>query len=283
MSETELRLISDAPDMIVALWNDPVKRALIKESFAKKLSMPEFEIFVQMGIALGLNPFLREIWAVKYGDNAPQIFVGRDGYRKVISRSPNFDYILADAVYQNDEFRIVSGDVHHSYNLKDRGKLVGAYCTVKMKGSTKPFFVFAELSEYDLGQSLWKTKKATMIKKVAEAQTIRMACTALHGTYDISENWKDDYFEHDTGSNADIMNAELGLGQKKIEPSLEIIDQIPTVAFTFDEIREKMELSQSMEELESVIPSIKECGFGDADQEKLRSHFSQARKRILSF
>ena len=142
---------------------------------------------MSLGKATGLNPFVREIWAIKYGTAAAQVFIGRDGYRIAAQRHPKYDYHQADAVYENDEFKIIQGEVAHSYRLKDRGKLVGAYCIVKRKGSERPMYVYVELSEYSTGKSLWHPqtgKPATMIKKVAEAQALR-ACfqDLLGGTY----------------------------------------------------------------------------------------------------
>src|SRR5690349_6155899 len=107
---------------IMMMWNDEAQLKTIKDMFAKKTTHDEFQIFVQLGIATGLNPFLREIWAVKYGDNAAQIFVGRDGYRKIISRNPNYDGHIVDAVYSNDEFNVdlVAGYVKHIPNFKNK-------------------------------------------------------------------------------------------------------------------------------------------------------------------
>jgi phage recombination protein Bet len=172
----------------ISLWEDNNKLEEIRKLFAPKLSEIEFQFFVGMGKASNLNPFTREIWAVKYQDNvAAQVFIGRDGYRKAAQRHPDYDYHQCDAVYENDLFKISRGEVEHAYTLKDRGKLVGSYCIVKRRSAERPMYVFVELSEYSTGKSLWHPqtgKPATMIKKVAEAQCLR-ACfqDLLGGTY----------------------------------------------------------------------------------------------------
>jgi phage recombination protein Bet len=172
----------------IILWDDSTKLNEIRKLFAPKLTDMEFQFFVGMGKASNLNPFTREIWAVKYQDSAPaQVFIGRDGYRKAAQRHPDYDYHQCDAVYENDTFKIFKGEVEHNYTLVNRGKLVGASCSVKRKASEKPMYVFVELSEYSTGKSLWHPqtgKPATMIKKVAEAQCLR-ACfqDLLGGTY----------------------------------------------------------------------------------------------------
>lgn len=174
----------------ISLWEDPKKLEEIRKIFAPKLNTSEFEAFVGMGKAAYLNPFLREIWAVKYADNAPaQIFVGRDGYRKAAQRHFEYDYHECDAVYSNDIFKrnSISGEINHEYNLKDRGELIGAYCIVKRKSSGRPSYTWVKLTEYSTGKSLWNPqtgKPETMIKKVAESQGLRAAFQdLLGGTY----------------------------------------------------------------------------------------------------
>jgi len=170
----------------LVIWNEDKNLPEIKKLFAAKLTDLEFRVFVEMGKATGLNPFLKEIWAIKFTDNgAAQIFVARDGYRKSAQRHPKYDYHYSEAVYSNDFFESNDGVYSHKFNMKDRGELVGAFCNVKRKDSTRPISVFVEFREYDLKQSLWKSKPATMIKKVAEVQGLRMAFQELFaGTYE---------------------------------------------------------------------------------------------------
>ncbi|HMF72306.1 MAG TPA: phage recombination protein Bet [Flavitalea sp.] len=170
------------------MWEDDTKVQEVRKLFAPSLTDLEFGFFVGMGKATNLNPFLREIWAVKYDKSqAAQIFIGRDGYRKAAQGHPEYDFHQSDAVYENDKFEVINGDVKHSYKLTNRGKLIGAYCIAKRHKSSRPIYVFAELGEYSTGRSLWdaaKGKPATMIKKVAESQCLR-ACfqDLLGGTY----------------------------------------------------------------------------------------------------
>lgn len=175
----------------------PDKQAEIKELFAKNLTNNEFQTFVWIWKATWLNPFLREIWAVKYGDISANIFIWRDWYRKSAQSNKEYDYHSVDAVYENDKFEVKNWEVEHSYNIKDRGKLIWAYCIVKRKSSSKAMFTFVELSEYiqpwkNGKKTVWDSKPATMIKKVAEAQWLRWAFQELFAwTYDESDDWND--------------------------------------------------------------------------------------------
>jgi phage recombination protein Bet len=177
-------------------WEDAKKLEEIRKLFAPKLTEMEFQFFVGLGKSANLNPFLREIWSVKYQDNAPaQVFIGRDGYRKAAQGHSQYDYHQCDAVYANDVFEVHNGEVKHQYKLTDRGALIGAYCIAKRHKSSRPMYVFAELKEYSTGKSLWNSqtgKPATMIKKVAESQCLRAAFQdLLGGTYDESEQWEE--------------------------------------------------------------------------------------------
>lgn len=171
------------------VWEDEKALTEIKSLFAPKLNNLEFKAFVGLGKASGLNPFLREIWSIKYSDNAPaQIFIGRDGYRKAAQKNPDYDYHQADAVYANDNYKVRQGEIEHDYNLKDRGELIGAYCMVKRKSSSRAMHVFVDFREYNTNRSVWKEKPATMIKKVAEAQALRSAFQEqFGGTYSEDE------------------------------------------------------------------------------------------------
>lgn len=181
---------------VLVMWDNREQLQEIRKLFAPKLSDSEFQFFVGLGKASRLNPFTREIWAVKYQESQPaQVFIGRDGYRKAAQAHPEYDFHQADAVYENDEYEVVNGVVHHKYKLSNRGKLVGAYCVAKRHKSSRPIYVYCELSEYSTGRSLWNTqtgKPATMIKKVAESQCLR-ACfqDLLGGTYGEEEEWEE--------------------------------------------------------------------------------------------
>lgn len=177
----------------LALWQDDSQLAQIKEQYGKLLTNQEFNLLVQIGRATGLNPFMREIWSVKYGNAPASIFIGRDGYRKSAQAHKGYQGHNVDAVYSNDIFDTTpsTGEVIHKYGKPERGALVGAYCIVHRK-NCKPMYNYVEFKEYNTGKSLWQSKPSTMIKKVAEAQGLRGAFQELFaGTYEESEQWED--------------------------------------------------------------------------------------------
>ena len=172
------------------IWNNTDE---VRKQFAKDLTDIEFKFFVGLGKSLGANPFTREIWAVKYGTSPASIFLGRDFYRKKAQEQPDYDGHYAEAVYSNDEFSVENGLVKHKFKLVDRGSLIAAYSIVKRKGISQSFYVLVNLSEYNLNQSLWKTKPESQLKKVAESQALRGAYQGIfEGTYDESEAFKNE-------------------------------------------------------------------------------------------
>lgn len=193
----------------ITIWSEN-KLTDIKKLFADNLNQNEFETFVGIWKVTWLNPFLREIWAVKYGNAPANIFIWRDWYRKSAQANKEYDYHLVDAVYENDEFSVKNWEVEHIYNFKNRWALIWAYCLVKRKSSTKAMFTFVELIEYyqwnkiiknwiiteeikiwvkwPMKETIWDSKPATMIKKVAEAQGLRWSFQELFAwTYEESE------------------------------------------------------------------------------------------------
>ena len=140
----------------VSIWQDSEK---LKGLFAPNLTQSEFEMFIGLGSALGANPFMREIWAVKYGSGPASIFLGRDFYRKKAQEQATYDGHSVDAVYSGDQFTVENGVPKHSYTPGDRGQLVGGYCTVYLKNTKIPYFQFVEIKEYSTGKSNWAKSK----------------------------------------------------------------------------------------------------------------------------
>lgn len=152
-------------------WDSPQALTDIRAICPPQLTETEFNTFINTCRSMNLNPFTKEIYCLKNGTSAMQIIVARDGYRKVAQREAEYDYHQTDAVYSNDKFKVIHGEVEHEYELTDRGRIIGAYCTVKRKSSSKSMYAYVEFKEYDLKRSLWTSKPATMIKKCFDFET----------------------------------------------------------------------------------------------------------------
>lgn len=171
-------------------WDNPIQLKEVRQLISQcPLSDTEFSYLVQLGKATKLNPFNREIWAIKYSSKAAaQIFIGRDGYRIAASRHPMYLRHQVVAVYSKDDFKVVNDEIMHSYGLGDRGQLESAYCKVYLRGQIGYSYVYVTMKEYGLTQSVWKDKPETMLKKVSEAQALRQGFPDFFaGTYSDAE------------------------------------------------------------------------------------------------
>lgn len=230
----------------LTMWEDDARIGEIRKLFAPKLTEMEFQYFVGLGKATGLNPFLREIWSVKYDERTPaSVFIGRDGYRKAAQAQSDYDYHQTDAVYEHDTFEVQDGIVKHSYKLTNRGALIGAYCIAKRHKSSRPMYVFVELKEYSTGKSVWSQKPATMIKKVAESQCLR-ACfqDLLGGTYG-----EEEMSNHQSSTN----NIRIINGTTQTEKLKDILSQNITVDVETGQVIEGEQEPVTAEQTETEI------------------------------
>ena len=104
-----------------------------------------------------LDPLLRQIWLVKFGDAPAQIYAGRDGFLEIAHRSGHFDGMETKVLFDENK------------------KPVSAICTVWRTDMSHPFIAEVLFSEYTTGKNLWQTKPSVMIGKVAESVALRKA------------------------------------------------------------------------------------------------------------
>jgi len=163
---------------------------LIKRTVAKGASDDELKLFLHLAARYDLDPFTRQIWFIKYGDDA-HIFTGRDGFLHIAHRSGAFNGMQTQLREEPIGFEI------RYYNRKEkkvevlkRPSQFVAVCTVYRKDMTEPFVCEVWESEYSTGQGLWPTKRRVMIQKVAEASTLRRAfdISGLYLPEEVSEN-----------------------------------------------------------------------------------------------
>ena len=151
---SDLPATTGAGGIVPAQYNQQ-QIQLIRDMCARDCTDNEFLLLMQLAKTYQLDPFAKQIWAVKYGNNPAAIFCGRDGFLAIAHRSGKFDGM-------------------ESGTRKDGDDLVG-WCRVYRKDMSRPFEVEVSLSEYSTGKNLWQTKPKTMIVKVAESHALRRA------------------------------------------------------------------------------------------------------------
>jgi phage recombination protein Bet len=117
-----------------------------------------------------LNPFTKEVYFIKYGNNPAQIVVSKDAFMKRAEQNPNYDGFESGVVYEdeNGELKNKRGII-----LPKGTKLIGGWCEVYRKDRTRPVYREVELSAYNTGKNWWQKAPGQMIEKVAIVAAIR--------------------------------------------------------------------------------------------------------------
>lgn len=132
----------------------------------------EVNMFLSLCKFQKLNPFLKEVYLIKYGNSPATMVVGKDVLLKRAMRSPRYEGTKAGVITltANGELKEREGTF-----VLDGETLVGGWAQVFVKGYATPIYASVSIKEYSTGQSNWKSKPATMIRKVALAQALREA------------------------------------------------------------------------------------------------------------
>ena len=154
---------------------------ILKKTIANNLNTDEFSLFLQFCKYASLNPFLKQIYAVKRGD-AITFQVGIDTYRSRASETGQYQGQLGPFWCGEDGKWL---DVWLSKTPPSAAK-VG----VIREGFREPLWAIAKYSEYvqttkdGSVNSMWKKMPANQLAKCAEALGLRKGFPEkLHGMY----------------------------------------------------------------------------------------------------
>jgi len=156
----------------------PEQTQLISSTIAPGCTPDELKLFAYACQRTGLDPFSRQIYAIKRGGKMT-IQAGIDGLRSIAERSGQLDgsetyWCGADGAWQ---------DVW----LADKPP-AAAKTIIHRKGSNHAFTGVARFADYNAGQGLWSKMPAAMIAKCSEALALRKAFPAnLSGVYTTDE------------------------------------------------------------------------------------------------
>lgn len=154
-----------------------VKRYLVNGGGA--VTDQEVMMFLKICESQKLNPFTRDAYLVKYGNQAASIITGKDAFMKRAESNQNYNGFKAGIIVINLNKQIENRE--GTFYLKSKEELVGGWARVFFKDGKESSFTTVSLDEY-IGRkkdgtvnSMWSSKPATMIKKVALAQAMRDA------------------------------------------------------------------------------------------------------------
>lgn len=161
----------EAAGQMVELTQATVKQYLVSGN--GNVTDQEVGIFLMLCKGQKLNPFLREAYLVKFGTQPAQIVVGKDAFTKRAESNKNYKGSEAGIIVVNLNKQIENRK--GTFYLKGREELVGGWAKVLFKDGKEEMFHTVGIDEYNTGKSLWATKPATMIRKVALVQALREA------------------------------------------------------------------------------------------------------------
>lgn len=155
----------------------------VRNFICKEATIAECRIFLETCKQYHLNPFTKDAYLIHYdnknGDTASTIVLGKTCYMKMAEAHPQYDGFEAGVIVMDE----AAGElIHREGSIVYQGEtLVGGWAKTYRKDLSRPFYEEVNFSEYDTKKSLWVTKPATMIRKVALVHTLREAFPATFG------------------------------------------------------------------------------------------------------
>jgi phage recombination protein Bet len=176
------RLLRDASDVTSPAryqWEAEQVQAL-RQTVARDCSPAEFVMFLEIAARYKLDPFAKQIWAVRMSEKPTDpvvIMVGRDGLMSIAERHSTFEGMRSGEVVVGDKLSIDErGHYVHEWGENHlTGAVIGAWCEVYRSDRAEPTQFYARVSEYAKATKIWQKYKTAMILKCAQATALRMA------------------------------------------------------------------------------------------------------------
>lgn len=173
----------------VVLSPDYIKRYLAGGN--TNVTDSEAMMFLNLCRYQHLNPFLREAYLIKYGTSPATMVVGKETFVKRARARKDFNGFKAGIIVIDAQKNVVERE--GSFRVPG-DQIVGGWARVYIKGLDTPYYAAVEWGEYagvDKNgnlNSMWRSKGATMIRKVALSQALREAFPVeLGGLYEPEE------------------------------------------------------------------------------------------------
>lgn len=187
----EFAVVYEANGEQIRLTPSIVQQYIVGDSGT--ITLQEFKFFTELCKARKLNPFLKEAYCIKFGNQPAQIVVGKDAILKRAIIHPDYDGMESGVIVQVNE----TGEIIErkgTFYIKSEEKLVGGWAKVYRKNWKYPTYCsvsFDEVANRKKDGSLnsnWSGKGATMVEKVAKVRALRETFIEdLSGMYDADE------------------------------------------------------------------------------------------------
>jgi len=168
--------VSNNKLMVFTVGNEEIKLSpsIVKNYLVNgqsdKLTEQEIVYFMHLCKARKLNPFTKEVYLIKYGNNPATMVVSRDALEKRAIKHKEYNgKKVGIYVLRKSDGELIKRD--STIYLKDKEELIGAWCTVYRKDWENPVTVEVNLDEYIQTKSdgtpntNWSNRPITMITK----------------------------------------------------------------------------------------------------------------------
>ena len=159
--------------------------AEIKRTMCPKATDQEAANFLQLCRYMGLNPFVRDAYLIKYGDQAASMVVGKDAFCKRADAHPQFAGMESGVIVQTGD----KEPIHRKGTLVLKEEnIVGGWARVARGDRKLDTDTTVAFSEFSTGRAMWLKMPAVMIEKVAVVKALRTAFpSTFSGLYDQAE------------------------------------------------------------------------------------------------
>ncbi len=162
-----IQFVDDAGNAIVVTQQD------VMQFICPKANAQEVVFFMELCRAQRLNPFLKEAFLVKYGNNPASMITAEIVFERRANAHPDYEGMECGVVFMTKDGVIDKREGTATYKVAGE-TLIGGWARVHRKGRIDSYAEIS-LDEYNKGQSLWKSMPGVMIQKCAKGVALRLA------------------------------------------------------------------------------------------------------------
>lgn len=164
---TAIQFVDDAGNPITISQQDVV------QFVCPNADAREVVFFMELCRSQRLNPFTREAFLVKYGNQAASMITAEVVFERRANAHPDFGGMECGVVYMTKDGEIQKREGTATYKVAGE-TLIGGWARVHRSGRSDSY-AEVSLDEYDKKQSVWKSMPGVMITKCAKGVALRQA------------------------------------------------------------------------------------------------------------
>lgn len=196
-NKAESKAVSFEVNGLTVNLTPQIVREYLVSGDKERVTIQELAMFINLCKFSQLNPWLKEAYCIKYGNEPATMVVGKEAFQKRAESNPAFDGVASGII----TFLAETGELEYkigTFKAPDE-QIVGGWAEVWRKDRNHSTRIEVSFDEYagrkkdGTLNSQWVKKPATMIRKVAIVQALREAFpNSLGGMYAAEEQGVDE-------------------------------------------------------------------------------------------